>query len=326
MFATAAAATPPRPNADSPPNDATVSSAPVNALTVDVEDYFQVQALAGVFPVSAWEACEPRVERNTERLLEIFSGAGVKATFFALGWVAHRFPQLIGRIAAEGHEVASHGFAHQRVDGQSPEEFRSDIRRAREVLEHAAGTAVRGYRAPTFSVGAHTPWAWRILEEEGYAYSSSIYPVRRDLYGEPDAPLSPYRPAGVARLVEAPISALRLAGRSWPCGGGGYFRLLPYPVSRALLTAVNADAGRRGIFYLHPWEIDPGQPRARDAPLKSRMRHYLNLGRTEGRLQRLLRDLRWDRMDRVFADELSAAAAVAAPTTSGAQARPELPA
>jgi polysaccharide deacetylase family protein (PEP-CTERM system associated) len=326
MFAAAAA--PPRPKGNSPANAATVSYSPVNALTVDVEDYFQVQALAGVFPVSTWEACEPRVERNTERLLEIFSDAEVKATFFALGWVAKQFPQLIGRITAEGHEVASHGFAHQRVDSQSPEEFRSDVRRARGVLEHAAGTAVRGYRAPTFSVGAHTPWAWRILEEEGYAYSSSIYPVRRDLYGEPDAPLSPYRPTGAARLVEAPISALRLAGRSWPCGGGGYFRLLPYPVSRALLSAVNADAGRRGIFYLHPWEIDPGQPRARGAPLKSRMRHYLNLSRTEGRLQRLLRDLRWDRMDRVFADELSVAAAAAAPTAlaSRAQAGPELPA
>src|SRR5438067_2049727 len=159
--------------------------APLNALTVDVEDYFQVQALAGVFPVSKWEECKPRVERNTERLLEIFSGAEVKATFFTLGWVAERFPQLIGRIAAEGHEVASHGFAHQRVDGQSPNEFRSDVRRARQVLEDSAGVAVRGYRAPTFSVGAHTPWAWRILEEEGYLYSSSIYPVRRDLYGSP---------------------------------------------------------------------------------------------------------------------------------------------
>jgi polysaccharide deacetylase family protein (PEP-CTERM system associated) len=302
----------------------TKESSPVNALTVDVEDYFQVQALAGVFPVSAWDACEPRVERNTERLLEILSDAGVKATFFALGWVAERFPQLIGRIAADGHEVASHGFAHQRVDGQSPEEFRSDVRRAREILEHAAGAAVRGYRAPTFSVGAHTPWVWRILEEEGYAYSSSIYPVRRDLYGAPEAPLSPYRPADVARLVEAPISALRLGGRSWPCGGGGYFRLLPYPVSRALLTAVNDDAGRRGIFYLHPWEIDPGQPRARGAPFKSRMRHYLNLSRTEGRLLRLLRDFRWDRMDRVFAEELGIAAAPLAPAASGSSAQPRL--
>jgi polysaccharide deacetylase family protein (PEP-CTERM system associated) len=317
-----AAAPPPRPKGDSLANAATVSGVAVNALTVDVEDYFQVQALAGVFPVSAWEACEPRVERNTERLLELFLDAQVKATFFALGWVAQRFPQLIGRIAAEGHEVASHGFAHQRVDGQSPREFRSDVRRARQVLEQAAGAAVRGYRAPTFSVGAHTPWVWRILEEEGYAYSSSIYPVRRDLYGAPEAPLSPYRPAGVARLVEAPISALRLAGRSWPCGGGGYFRLLPYSVSRALLAAVNADAGRRGIFYLHPWEIDPDQPRARGAPIKSRIRHYLNLSRTEGRLQRLLRDLRWDRMDRVFAEELGDAATPIAPPALASRMQP----
>jgi polysaccharide deacetylase family protein (PEP-CTERM system associated) len=286
---------------------------PMNALTVDVEDYFQVQALAGVFPPATWEACEPRVERNTERLLALFADAEVKATFFTLGWVAERFPRLIARIAAEGHEVASHGFAHQRVDSQSPRELRSDVRRARAMLEDAAGTQVKGYRAPTFSVGAHTPWAWRILEEEGYAYSSSVYPVRRDLYGSPEAPLGPYRPPGAATLVEAPISALRRGGRAWPCGGGGYFRLLPYAVSRALLAGINAEGGRRAIFYLHPWEIDPDQPRVSGVPLKSRFRHYLNLDRTETRLRRLLRDFRWDRMDRVFARELGPAAAPPAP-------------
>ena len=295
--------------------------APLNALTVDVEDYFQVQALAGTFPISKWEEREPRVEANTERLLEIFSAADVKATFFALGWVAERFPHLIGRIADEGHEVASHGFAHQRVDGQCPHEFRRDIRRARRSLEDAGGVAVRGYRAPTFSVGAYTPWAWRILEEEGYAYSSSIYPVRRDLYGSPEAPLVPYRPYGAGRLVEVPISALPLARRSWPCGGGGYFRLLPYPLSRALLKGVNADGGRRGIFYLHPWEIDPDQPRPQGVPLKSRMRHYINLEKTEGRLQRLLGDFRWDRLDRVFARELDLAPASAAPVAIAALER-----
>jgi polysaccharide deacetylase family protein (PEP-CTERM system associated) len=284
-------------------------SGPTNALTVDVEDYFHAEALAGAFPAASWDDCEPRVERNTERLLELFAEARVSATFFTLGWVARRFPDLVRRIAAQGHEVASHGFAHRRVDRQSPREFRQDVRLARRLLEDAAGAPVRGYRAPTFSIGARTPWAWRILEEEGYAYSSSLYPVRRDFYGAPDAPLTPFRPASVSILVEAPISALRLGGRNWPCGGGGWFRLFPYPLSRALLTGVNRDQWRPAIFYLHPWEIDPGQPRAHAAPLKSRFRHYLNLHRTEGRLLRLLGDFRWDRMDRVFARELAAAAA-----------------
>jgi polysaccharide deacetylase family protein (PEP-CTERM system associated) len=276
----------------------------VNALSVDVEDYFQVQALEAVFPRGSWDNCELRVERNTERLLALFEEAGVKATFFTLGWVAKRAPALVRRIAEAGHEVASHGDAHERVDSLGPERFRADIARARRTLEDAGGVPVRGYRAPTFSVGPHTPWAWPILEEEGYAYSSSVYPVRRDLYGDPDAPLSPYRPHGVQALMEIPISAARLGGRTWPCGGGGYFRLLPYALSRLAIARVNADGGRPAVFYLHPWEIDPGQPRVRGAPWKSRLRHYLNLSRTEPRLRRLLREARWDRLDRVFATPL----------------------
>lgn len=272
----------------------------VNALSVDVEDYFQVEALAPAFPRSSWDDCELRVERNTERLLALFDDVGVKATFFTLGWVAKRRPALVRRIADAGHEVASHGYAHERVDGLGPARFRADVARARRVLEDASGLPVRGYRAPTFSVGPHTPWAWSVLQDQGYVYSSSIYPVKRDLYGVPDAPLEPYRPAGAPNLLEIPISAIRLAGRTWPCGGGGYFRLLPYSVSRLAIDRVNADHGRAAVFYLHPWEIDPGQPRVRNVPWKSRLRHYLNLSRTEGRLRRLLRDAKWDRIDRVI--------------------------
>jgi polysaccharide deacetylase family protein (PEP-CTERM system associated) len=271
-----------------------------NALSVDVEDYFQVQALAPVFPRAAWDGCPSRVEGNTERLLQLFDDARVKASFFTLGWIAERHPRLVRRIAEAGHELASHGYEHARVDSQSPEAFRADVRRSRIILEDAGGCAVRGYRAATFSVGPRTPWAWRVLEEEGFAYSSSVYPVARDFYGVPDAPRGPYRPDGVERLMEIPIATVRLFERNLPCGGGGYFRLLPYAVSRAAIGRINGER-RPAVFYIHPWEVDPDQPRARGAPLKSRVRHYMNLSRTASRLERLLADFRWDRIDRVFA-------------------------
>lgn len=283
-----------------------------NALSVDVEDYFQVQALAPVFPRSAWEHCPSRVERNTERLLALFDDAGVKATFFTLGWIAERHPGLIRRIAENGHELASHGYEHARVDSQTPDAFRADVRRSRRILENAGGCAVRGYRAATFSVGPRTPWAWRVLEEEGFTYSSSVYPVARDLYGVPDAPRGPYRPEGAQHLIEIPISTVRLFRRNLPCGGGGYFRLLPYELSRAAIGRINAGEQRPAVFYIHPWEVDPEQPRARGAPLKSRLRHYMNLSRTAGRLERLLADFRWDRIDRVFPALHTAADEVAA--------------
>jgi len=240
------------------------------------------------------------VERNTDCLLQLFDDAGVKGTFFTLAWIAERHPALVRRIADAGHEVASHGYEHARVDAQSPEAFRADVRRSREILEDAGGCAVRGYRAATFSVGPKTPWAWRVLEEEGFSYSSSIYPVARDLYGVPNAPRGPYRPEGARELTEIPISTVRFLGRNLPCGGGGYFRLLPYGLSRAALARINAAEQRSAVFYIHPWEVDPDQPRARGAPLKSRLRHYLNLSRTTGRLRRLLAEFRWDRIDRVF--------------------------
>lgn len=270
----------------------------VNGLSVDVEDYFQVQALAGSFPRSSWDQCKSRVVRNTELMLDLFDEAGVKATFFTLGWVAERHPGLIRRIARDGHELASHGYCHERVDRQTPDAFREDVRKTRAILEGASGSVVRGYRAATFSLGPHTPWAWKILEEEGHAYSSSVYPVARDFYGWPQAPRIPHRPPGVQSLIEIPISTVRLGRRNWPCGGGGYFRLLPYVVSKWAIAHLNRSAP--AVFYIHPWEIDPDQPRARDAPFKSRLRHYLNLSRTAPRLRRLAGDFRWDRIDRTF--------------------------
>jgi len=279
-----------------------------NALSVDVEDYFQVQALAGVFPPERWEACESRVERNTEALLETFAEAGVSATFFTLGWIAERNRPLVRRIVDGGHELASHGYEHARVDSQTPEAFRADVRKTKRLLEDIGGVPVRGYRAATFSVGPHTPWAWRVLAEEGYAYSSSVYPVVRDNYGVRDAPRTPYWPDG-AGLLEIPLAAVRLGRRNWPCGGGGYFRLLPYPVSHAAIARMNQTDGIRAVFYIHPWEVDPEQPRASDAPLKSRLRHYMNLAKTRERLRRLTRAFAWDRMDRVFAADLEGPAA-----------------
>ena len=272
-----------------------------NALSVDVEDYFQVQAFDGVYRRQDWDNCEHRVVRNTDILLDIWNGAGVKGTFFTLGWVGERYPDLIKRIAAAGHEVASHGYCHARVDSQTPEEFRADIRRTKALLEDISGTPVRGYRAATFSVGPKTtPWAWQVLEEEGHAYSSSIYPVKGDFYANADMPRAPYIPAGASSLIEIPISTFRFGARNLPCGGGGYFRFLPYTVSKAALAHLNRVEQMSAVFYIHPWEVDPDQPRPDHAPLKSRLRHYMNLKHTHARLSRLVRDFAWDRMDRVF--------------------------
>lgn len=271
-----------------------------NAMSVDVEDYFQVQALSTVYGTGDWERCESRVERNTDSILEVFDEAGISGTFFTLGWIAERHPALVRRIAAAGHEVASHGYQHARVDSQTAEAFRADIRKTKAILEDLSGTAVLGYRAATFSVGAKTPWAWSVLEEEGYAYSSSIYPVQRDFYGDPNAPRTPYRPEGAQHLIEIPIATVRLGNRNWPAGGGGYFRFLPYGVSKAAIARVNRVDGAPAVFYLHPWEVDPDQPRPSGVPAKSRLRHYINLSKTRDRLSRLSKAFRWDRMDRTF--------------------------
>ena len=273
-------------------------TAPANALTIDVEDYFQVQALAGAVPRARWNDIPRRVQANTERLLAMFEPTGAHATFFVLGWVGERHPALVRRIVAAGHELASHGYGHERVDTLGPEGFRADIRRARGVLEDAAGVRVAGYRAPTFSIGAATPWAFAILAEEGYRYSSSVYPVRHDLYGMPDAPRFPWRPDG-GTLWEIPLTTLRVPGRNLPCSGGGWFRLLPYAAFRLMLRRFRQVEAAPAVFYAHPWEIDPGQPRLAVHGL-SRLRHYVNLSRTAGRLERLLGDFSWDRLDRVF--------------------------
>jgi polysaccharide deacetylase family protein (PEP-CTERM system associated) len=280
----------------------------VNALSVDVEDYFQVQAFEGCVERGAWDSYPSRVERNTDALLQIWDEAGVKATFFTLGWVAERHPALVRRIVDAGHELASHGLCHARVDRETADSFREDIRRSKAILEDAGGAAVRGYRAATFSMGEQsTPWAWRVLEEEGFAYSSSIYPVKRDFYSNADAPREPYKPVGADRLVEIPISTVRIGKRNLPAGGGGYFRLLPYGLTRAAISRVNTADKAPAVFYIHPWEVDPDQPRPEGASAKSRFRHYLNLHKTGDRLRRLSRDFAWGRMDEVFGDVLAKA-------------------
>jgi polysaccharide deacetylase family protein (PEP-CTERM system associated) len=270
-----------------------------NAMTVDVEDFFQVQAFAGCIERSDWESFPCRVEANTERVLGLFAEASVSATFFVLGWVAERYPDLVRRIVAAGHELASHGYDHIPVYEQSAGEFRSDVRRTKQMLEDTGGAPVHGYRAASFSIGAKTLWALDVLAEEGYEYSSSIYPVAHDLYGMPNAPRFPFHPLQ-NRFLEVPMTTLSVFGRNFPCSGGGYFRLAPYSVSRWALRRVNERDREACVFYFHPWELDPEQPRPRGAPLKSRVRHYLNLRRMEGRLRRLLADFAWGRMDRVF--------------------------
>ena len=270
-----------------------------NALTVDVEEYFQVAAFEQTIPRAQWNSSESRVEFSTDRVLDLFGSRGVKATFFVLGWIAERYPALLRRIVADGHEVASHGYDHTRVHQFTPVQFREDVTRTKLILEDLSGVAVRGYRAPSYSIDGRNLWALDILQETGHAYSSSIYPVHHDLYGMPDAPRFPFRLRPGA-ILEIPVTTVQIGGRNLPCGGGGYFRLLPYGAFRWMLARVNAQDRQPGLFYFHPWEIDPDQPRIANAPLKSRFRHYLNLESMHGRLSRLLTDFRWGRMDEVF--------------------------
>lgn len=278
---------------------AAVSAAPVNAMSVDVEEYFQVSAFERHIDRDAWDSLPPRVERNIDRILALFSGRGVKATFFFLGWIAERHPELVRRVVAEGHELASHGWSHVRVTQQNPDEFRADVIRTRKLLEDIGGVPVIGYRAASYSIGRDNLWALDVLQETGHLYSSSIYPIRHDLYGMPEAPRFPFHPKG-GTLLEVPVTTVEFGGRKFPCGGGGYFRLLPYGVFRWGLSRVNEHDRQSGVFYFHPWEIDPDQPRQENIGFKTRIRHYLNLSRMEARLARLLADFRWDRMDRVF--------------------------
>ena len=273
----------------------------VNAMSVDVEEHFQVQAMERTVKREDWDRRTSRVERSTNRILDLFAAHGAKATFFTLGWVAERHPRLIRRIVSEGHELASHGYQHARVDTQTPAEFRADIARTKAVLEDVGGVRLKGYRAATFSIGRKNMWAFNELAETGYTYSSSINPIRHDLYGMEEAPRIPFMPNGPDGIIEFPITTLRLKRRNLPCGGGGFFRLLPYRISRWAIATVNRTDAMPTIFYFHPWEIDADQPREPGLPFKSRFRHYLNLSRMERRLTRLLQDFSWDRMDHVFA-------------------------
>ncbi len=268
----------------------------INALSVDVEDWFQVGAFETTIARDDWPSLESRVDRNTGAVLDLLDRATVKATFFALGWVAERHPGTIRRIVEAGHELASHGYDHRRVFTMTPEAFRADLHKTRDLLEQAGGIAVTGYRAPSFSLDARTPWAHAILAEAGYAYSSSVAPAVHDHYGWPQAPRFAFRPLADSPLVELPVTTARAFGRTIPAGGGGFFRLFPYGLSRWAVRQVNAQ-GHPAIVYFHPWEIDPDQPRVANAPLRSRLRHYANLSVMGGKLERLIGDFSWGRID-----------------------------
>lgn len=269
-----------------------------NALTIDVEDYFQVSAFAPFIARAEWDQRECRVVRNVSRILELLDEQDTKATFFTLGWIAERYPDLIRRIVREGHELASHGYGHERASDLDQAAFSHDISRAKAILEDLSGTEVTGYRAPSFSIGPANRWAFDCLARAGYRYSSSIYPIRHDHYGMPESPRFAYRVE--AGLLEVPITTLRMFERNLPSSGGGYFRLLPYALSRWMLQRVNAGDRQSAIFYFHPWEIDVEQPRVPGIDRKTRFRHYVNIGRMEGRLRSLLGDFKWGRMDHIF--------------------------
>ncbi|WP_228894360.1 XrtA system polysaccharide deacetylase [Pseudoduganella aquatica] len=271
-----------------------------NAMTIDVEDYFQVSAFAPYIARDSWPERECRVEANIDRILAILEAGNVHATFFTLGWIAERYPAMVKRIVAGGHELASHGYGHLRASDQDRAAFMQDISSSKAILEDLGGQAVLGYRAPSFSIGHGNLWALDALSEAGYRYSSSIYPVQHDHYGMPDAPRFAWHPENAGGLLEVPITTVRMGARNLPAGGGGYFRLLPYSLSRWMMRKVNQDDGQPAIFYFHPWEIDPGQPRPDGINLKTRFRHYVNLARMDGRIQALTRDFAWDRMDRIF--------------------------
>ena len=276
-----------------------------NVMSVDVEDYFQVGAFEHTIARGDWDKWPCRVEANIERILALFARHGVKATFFTLGWIAERHPGVVRAIVTGGHELASHGYGHQRASALTRAAFRDDVERAKRLLEDIGGVAVSGYRAPSFSIGRHNLWALDVLADAGHRYSSSIYPIAHDHYGMPDAPRFPYRPQGCPALLEMPPTTVRWRGHNLPAAGGGFFRLLPYAASRWLIDRVNRDDSRPAMFYFHPWEIDPAQPRVPGAPLKSRFRHYVNLRRMEAKLERLCADFRWDRADRVYATEIA---------------------
>jgi polysaccharide deacetylase family protein (PEP-CTERM system associated) len=293
---------------------------PINGLSVDVEDWFQVGAFEHVIPRDDWDRLVSRVERNCDLILEMFAEADVKATFFTLGWVAERHPELMRHIADAGHELASHGWDHARVFTLGAHRFAADLERSRKTIEDAAGVAVTGYRAPSFSIDSRTPWAYEVMTEQGYAYSSSVAPITHDHYGWREAPRFAFKPLPGSDLVEIPVTTAEFAGRRLAAGGGGFFRVLPYAFSRWAIRQVNLRDRRPAVFYFHPWEIDPGQPRVANAPLKSRLRHYSRLEQMSGKLRLLIGEFRWGRMDdlakreAVLAQPLNASSAAALTT------------
>jgi polysaccharide deacetylase family protein (PEP-CTERM system associated) len=273
----------------------------LNGLSVDVEEYFQVGAFERVIDKSDWDGIASRVEANTGAVLDLFAESGAKATFFTLGWVAQRHPHLIRRIVDAGHEIASHGWDHQRVFTMDAATFRADLKRARAALEDAGGQAVTGYRAPSFSIDTRNLWAFRELAEAGYTYSSSVAPVVHDHYGWRDAPRYAFRPLKDSALIELPVTVAKV-GQKHLATGGGFFRLLPSALTDFAVRQVNRE-GHGGIFYFHPWEVDPDQPRIAGAPLRSRVRHYSRLGAMAGKLRGLIARHDWGRVDAVVARE-----------------------
>lgn len=278
-----------------------MSNKPVNALTIDVEEYFQVSAFEAVIKRDDWGQWQSRVVYATEMLLDLLDEHSTKATFFTLGYIAQQHPQLIRQIVDRGHELGCHGLQHVRVVNQNAREFRQDIDLAKNILEDCAGCEVRGYRAASFSINRNNFWAFTEIQNAGFEYSSSVYPVKHDLYGIPDAPRSPFKPVPELDLLEIPVSTVRVWGRNIPAGGGGYFRFFPYFLTEKLIRAVNAE-GLNANMYFHPWEFDPAQPRPQGINAKTRFRHYVNQGRSLNRLGRLLRAFSWGSMHDVYAD------------------------
>lgn len=277
-----------------------MDSLPINAMTCDVEDYFQVSAFEGLVPRSQWSQLECRIPRNVDKALRMLSDNDTKATFFTLGWVAQNYPEVVRRIANEGHEVASHGMQHTRVWTQRPDQFLDDAMTARKLLEDVSGSAVSGYRAASWSIDGRTPWAHEMLSKAGYRYSSSIYPIKHDHFGVPDAQRGPHEIDG---LLEVPASTARIFGRNIPVAGGGYFRLYPTVFSHRMIRRHQDVERTPFVFYFHPWELDPEQPRVAHASRKAKFRHYLNLRKFEARLNEILEAFDWHRMDRLFLSE-----------------------
>ncbi len=284
----------------------------VNGMSVDVEDWFQVGAFEGVIDRSEWASLADRVDRNCDQILRLFAQVNVKATFFTLGWVAQRHPALMRKIVAEGHELASHGWDHERVFRMDAAAFARDLERSRKTIEDASGVRIIGYRAPSFSIDARTPWAFEVLAEQGFSYSSSVAPIAHDHYGWREAPRFAFRPLAGADLLEIPVTTATFAGRRLAAGGGGFFRVLPYRFTRWAIDQVNRSEERPAVFYFHPWEIDADQPRVENAPLKSKLRHYTNLSAMDAKLQKLLQEFTWGRMDVVARMEAARTEAKAA--------------